>query len=188
MTYEEILSHLDEAISFCSSLGLESLVKKGRFSEYRRRIEHLLVLPGNWREGKVSPQQEAQFSKEGDAYVVALSDAYELSEIVPRLKDLDPETLKPKLRTVLKGPALPGREDANSNAARNALFELITAARFKDAGFQPRLGEHPDLQYNIKGTEMLIECKRPFSEAGIGNCAADAWRQLRRNLDQLQGQ
>jgi len=174
-SYQEILERLMNGLAFCRSIGLKSLAEKGRFSHYQNRIKRLIQIA---RQGEDLPAKEKQrIVDQLQQYLVALSEGFEFGDIISQLQHLPHEVLAPKLKTILKGPLLPSDENANSNAARNILFELNIAARLKHAAIEPQLGEHPDVRCEIAGKTLLIECKRPFTE-----------NQLRENIEHAANQ
>ncbi len=178
ITYGEILANLDAALEFCRQLGLG--VSGNRFEVYRQLIFDLDQAIIRGREAGTTPAPP-----EGIAdleYIVALTESTEFGEIIPYLRSCDPGIVRQKLTSVLQGPELPSDEDKNSNEARNILFELNLAARFKCAGVEPILGEHPDLKCIVDGRVLFFECKRPFSESKVVKRINQAAKQLRVSL------
>ncbi len=179
-SYEEILKRLTNGLAFCCSIGLKSPAEKGRFSHYQNRIKRLIRIA---RQGEDLPAKEKQhIFGQLQEYLVALSEGFEFGDIISRLQHLPREVLAPKLKTILKGPLLPSDENANSNDARNVLFELNIAARLKHAGIEPSLGEHPDVRCEIAGKTLFIECKRPLTETRLGENIEHAANQLLTDL------
>ncbi|OGU71459.1 MAG: hypothetical protein A3H45_00050 [Ignavibacteria bacterium RIFCSPLOWO2_02_FULL_55_14] len=179
-SYQEILERLTNGLAFCRSIELKNRAEKGRFSHYENRIKRLIRIA---RQGKDLPAKEKQhILGQLQEYLVALSECFEFGDIISQLQHLPHEVLAPKLKTILKGPLLPSDENANSNAARNILFELNIAARLKHAGIEPQLGEHPDVRCEIAGKTLFIECKRPFTETRLGENIEHAANQLLTDL------
>jgi len=177
--YEDILSGLDDALGFARDLGLKSLAKHGRFSHYRKKIDELIsTVIRRDLSSEVAKRIRARLRD----YLVALSESFELSDVMAHLKSLPPQVLGPKLKIALKGPTLPTQENTNSNNARNVLFELSVAARLKNAGIEPTLGEHPDVSCYVADKPVFIECKRPFAEATLGENIESAANQLLTHL------
>lgn len=84
------------------------------------------------------------------------------------------------LQEALQGqPDLADESDA-SNRGRNAAFELVIAGHLARAGLPVLLQMSSDVQTDFGGAPMLIECKRPFSEASVGRNLIDGAKQLRK--------
>src|SRR6266852_7484307 len=161
--YDAILAKLDTALNVCESLGLQDEVAALRFTAYRQKVERLVEVFLRRAQGKTTHELEASITTEHFESLLALSESAELGDIVPFVSQSDPAVLKPKLRDVLRGPALPNDENMNSSQSRNVLFELNCAHKLWRAGLAPRLGEHPDLACEIQAAKFLIECKRTSS-------------------------
>jgi hypothetical protein len=126
---------------------------------------------GAIRTRSLSSQNEEQLHK----YLVALMEGEEVSLLLPYLQESEPTAVAPKLKACLSGPIMPNDEDSNSNQARNIQFEIFLARTLWRAGFQPVLGEHPDLKCRVDSRWFLFECKRLFSPS---------LQQLRRRIGQ----
>ncbi len=161
--YDAILAKLDTALNVCESLGLQDEVAASRFTAYRQKVERLVEVFLRRAQGKTTHELEASITTEHFESLLALSESAELGDIVPFVSQSDPAVLKPKLRDVLRGPALPNDENMNSSQSRNVLFELNCAHKLWRAGLAPRLGEHPDLTCEVQAAKFFIECKRPSS-------------------------
>jgi hypothetical protein len=176
--YTDILERLTEVMAFCSSLGLN--LDGTRFEVYGQRIERLIEEISRASIKETPPHLAGGLSDL--EYFFPLTEAAEFGDVLPYLQTLDPSVLRKKIEVILRGPVLPSDEDLASNQARNILFELTLAARLWDAGFQPRLGEHPDLVCAVEGRELLFECKRPLSPGKVKKRINEAGDQLRANL------
>jgi hypothetical protein len=146
-----------------------------RFVEHARVLDHLIA-------DLTSPSGSSLIQRDPLRAGVALVESSELSEIVPYLRTAPPEGVTPKLRHVLRGPALPIEETQNSNQARNFMFELVLWSKLLRAGLAPELSEHPDLRCHVDNMELLVECKRTLSERGIVACVKRATAQLERQM------
>ena len=176
--YDVILERLTEAMLFCSSHGLT--LDGSRFEIYRQRIETLCE---KIRKGSIKETAPHLAGSHSDLeYFFPLTEAAEFGDVLPYLQTLDPSVLHKKIELILRGPVLPNDENLASNQARNILFELTLAARLWRAGFQPRLGEHPDLICAVEGKELFFECKRPLSPKKVKKRINEAGDQLRANL------
>ncbi len=180
---KEVLERFKRVDGFLHSFELVGVADRGRFGEYRRRIERTLQEFDDVEDPASRSQAEKSFLEEGLAgYGVALTESEEWAEVVPYLEGCDPEIVRQKVKDILSGPRLPLDESATSNHARNTLFELNMAARLSRAGLKPELGKGTDVRCQIRDRQVLIECKRPFREEGVGPNLRKAAGQLREAL------
>jgi len=166
--FEILLTRLEGVFALCRSLGLNP--EGGRFGEYRSLLEDMRVIAGSDSENFPARTRDAR-------YRVAFSETLEIIEILPYLVTCDPAALRPKLRVVLQGPALPSEESPASNEPRNVEFELRFAWLLMRAGFKPKLDEHPDVWLDAPWT-FLFECKRMYSANRIRDRIWEAGQQL----------
>jgi hypothetical protein len=174
-SYEDILHNLDSMLRFCGSIGLGNIAEQSRFAYYRRRIAYLLEVI------RVRPIPR-ELEEHQDEYRTYLTESIEFGQLLPYLQQCDPACVLPKIKVCLGGPALPGDESATSNVARNLQFELHLASTLWQAGFQPILGEHPDLKCKVEGKWLFFECKRILSKAKLTTRIREASKQLRKSL------
>lgn len=180
-SFEVIRGNLEATLDFCRSIELDT--DQSRFAEYRKRLDHLITVVRLRRYGvTVGRSVEEELRQEGLHYIITLTESTEFGDILPFLRTCDPNVIRPKLRNVLRGPLLPTDEDADSNQARNILFELNLAARLHRAGFEPVVGERPDVACEVDGKWLFFECKRPFSPGKISKLITKAARQLKSDL------
>lgn len=154
LSYEEILQDLEQFLELCSSIGLQE--KRGRFTQYRREIVALI-------DARKARSLSGQDEKQLDKYRIALLEGMEVSLMLPYLQQCESTALSPKIRACLKGPFKSNDENSTSNHARNIQFELFLASTLWRSGFQPVLGEHPDLKCRVENKWFFFECKRLFS-------------------------
>lgn len=180
--YEHIRAHVRSALAICQSLGLHP--GNTRFGEYAQRLDTLIDVIERRRTQQSSDRIERNIEKEQFHYMLALVESAEFGEVVNALAGCDAAALKAKLHDVLSGPYLPTDEDSSSkNKSRNTLFELSVAAKLHRAGFEPKLGEHPDLSIVVNERTVCFECKRPSSEAKVVDRLKEAEDQLLRVLN-----
>jgi hypothetical protein len=172
--WDWILNGLDGTLRFCRDLGLVRHVEGSRFEKHRAWVAELIA------ELKTGGQEAARaaFHRDPVRSFTALTEGSELAGILPFLLSVSPEMIKRKLRDVLKGPPLATAETANTNQARNVLFELNVASKLWRGGFAPELGEQPDVGCWVDGRAVYVECKRPFSENGARQAYTDALAQI----------
>jgi hypothetical protein len=133
----------------------------------------------------LTDKRRAEIEAVQETLVIALMESVDFGDIVAHIDAVEPALLRPKIKDVLQGPYLPNDENNTSNRSRNILFELSLAAKLRQAGFQPILGEHPDLVCEVMGRKVGFECKRPFSLARVPDRIQQAEGQLRRDLGDL---
>jgi len=175
LSYEYILQNLDHTLAFCKTIGLGPIAEKSRFAHYRRQIAHLLDVI----ETRPIPRELVEHQ---DEYRIALTESAEFGNLLPYLQQCDRTRVSLKIKACLSGPVLPSDESSTSNQARNLQFELYLASVLWQAGFQPILGEHPDLKCEVDGKWFFFECKRLLSNAKLKKRINEARKQIRRNL------
>lgn len=178
-----LLDTLDGAFRFCRSLGLDALVKTGRFAEHQKRITRLVALLDPDEHGMIaSPIPREAF----DTYVadsIAVTECLEFCFSIPYLATLPSPLVTQKLRLVLGEPSALADESAESNQSRNILFETHLAARAWRADLTTHLGPVSDVICDFQGRHLFIECKRPLWAKRLRRRIRGAEEQLRRHLD-----
>jgi hypothetical protein len=179
-SFENVVTGLDEALSLFRQIGLAAEVEESRFTEYRRQLQRLV----DARAQRDQIDDAAKKDSDADRAILGFAqvESLELAKLVPFLKTCDNTDLLPKVRAILRGPVLPADENQASNQARNIMFELSLASKLARAGLAPQLGEHPDLQCEVEGKRLWIECKRPLSAEKVGKRIVEANRQLHRHM------
>jgi hypothetical protein len=124
----------------------------------------------------------AHYLAEIDRNSVALTESEELVGALPYLQSISLERASSKFQALLQGPELPSDEDANSNYARNTMFELNLAARLTRAGLSVEPTGDADLEFMSDGIRWFGECKRPYRIETVESNVRDACRQLGQRL------
>jgi hypothetical protein len=178
-TWADLIRGLDASFAFAGSLGLDEAIPASRFAIFRTRLAELdEVLQ---RDG----DQAAARRFRGDdieANVVALTESQEFVTLLSFLKSIPADRARMKLQVALQGPELPADEDANSNHARNTMFELNIAGRLHRAGLDVEVGGDADLAFTCDGVRWFGECKRPYKVETIKRNLGEACRQLKIHL------
>jgi hypothetical protein len=182
MRYHEILSQLTKALEFCSSLNLAEAVEVSRFRNYQTRIERLCEIIQKDPLAELPKEIAEELKDQNLEYVLSLTESMEFVDGIAFLKTCPAEITRRKIAKVLAGPLLPNDEDENSNEARNTLFELNMAARLNKAGISTLPGVDSDVECEINGRKLLIECKRPFRERNVAKQIRKAGKQLKTRL------
>ncbi len=81
-----------------------------------------------------------------------------------------------RTREALSGSFLRS-EDSKNTRARNTQFELVLAASFRSAGYEPKL-EEPDVVVTMSVGRVGVAAKRPSSATNLGHTIRDAGRQI----------
>lgn len=116
------------------------------------------------------------------AHASSLFDAIEIMQILEEFSGDTTQSLREKVMRASGGSLIPAEEKSKNSSARNAMFELALASRWKSVGLQVELGE-PDIRLHIGDTCFLVECKRPFEMRSVTPNIEDANSQLGRELD-----
>jgi hypothetical protein len=182
MRYDELLSQLQQTLTFCASLDLNEAVKTSRFSNYQERIQQLCEIINKYSLEQLPEEIEKQLKNENLNYVLSLTESMEFVSCVAHFKTCEREIVRKKLANVLAGPVLPNDEDLNSNEARNTLFELNLASKLRKAGFIASPGIDADIECSVDSKDLVIECKRPFREQNVSRHIKKAGRQLKARL------
>jgi len=178
MRYAELLQKLETALVFCENLGLGDRVEASRFKEYRTLIISLCSIIDSYSFDSLPAGIKKELTDRNFEYVLSLTESVELVETMDYLKTCDKEIARVKLANILGGPLLPKDEDKNSNEARNTLFEVSLASKIWSAGLKPSLGRLADIEIEVAGKLLLIECKRPFREKRIKRRMKEARKQI----------
>lgn len=118
-----------------------------------------------------------------DETLWSLVEATELADTYCTLPKLERRLLKEKFGRVLNGPHNPQHETAETNLARNTLFELHLAGFLNHKGIAADICDNPDIACAIAGRNVFIQCKRPFSRKSVQSNIKNALKQLSRDLD-----
>lgn len=168
MKYEEILQKLDVVFSWVEELGLGECLKESRFTKYHAHISRLcsIISASDSFESLPDRIKEELETKQLE-YVLSLTESMEFTDATDYLKIGEEKIRRHKVEKILQGPFMPLDENQNSNEARNTLFEINLASQLHSAGLKPTLSMSPDVQLEIAGKQVLIECKRPLGERAI---------------------
>lgn len=177
-TWADLLAALDDALTFAKNLQLDAAVSASRFTSFRNRLAELADI----REHRGDGAAFTHYMAEIDRNSVALTESEELVGALSYLQSISLARARSKLQAVLQGPELPADEDANSNYARNTMFELNLAARLTRAGMSVEPTGDADLEFMSDGIRWFGECKRPYRLETVESNLRDACRQLGERL------
>jgi hypothetical protein len=172
--FDEVLNRLAPLDPWLTSLGVP--IKSDRWHEAVKAVklakDRRTVIDGG---GQFRAMDEY-------AHASSLFDAIEIIQILEAFYADATQSLREKVMRASRGCFVPAEEKIENSSARNAMFELALASRWKSLGLQVELGE-PDIQLHIGNTRFLVECKRPFEMRSVPSNIEDANSQLGRELD-----
>jgi aspartyl-tRNA(Asn)/glutamyl-tRNA(Gln) amidotransferase subunit B len=173
--YEDILKNLREARNWAEQIGGREIL--GRFREYEGNIEALI------RARESSNLDTFVKAKGNDVLMWSLAESMEVGDLPDALRNVEPSILKDRLRRAFRGPIIPVGEDANTNDARNIMFELVLASFLSSAGFDVSLRKEVDIEASVENYRFVVECKRLQSEKRFGEQLGKACEQIGGVLD-----
>lgn len=176
ITYREILNSLEEIDGWLCSQGFTQL---DRIRQNKRNLAVLVEAFENHTLDLFQTEANAEKRRE---LMWSLADSMEFTDSIANLRGIGCEIPREVLKRALDGPMDLTLENLNSNHARNAMFEIAVAGRLAKRGLVPRLGGEPDVVSTLEDRNILIQCKRVFSEKSLDDNLRDAARQLKRDL------
>jgi hypothetical protein len=177
--FSDILRDLRDAISWAEGRG----VTINASSRIRRYLAHVEAIEKVWR----SDGGEALIERETLANLVnSLMEADVSGQVIKEIRKLsspDPNLLE-NIDKSFTGPLRTEDENdrTSSNRARNLFFELRLGAQFLLAGLPVKFGEDADVETDVDGRKIYVECKRPFTANKLGQLISDARDQLIANF------
>jgi hypothetical protein len=170
--YDSFLKEIAKLDDWLGSLGIS--VKKDRWHEAVSMVRQA-------KEQRQQVERGIPFCPIPN-YVPALFEALEVLNVFRAFSGDSSLMLREKLLRALSGPSSPAHEKPDNSAARNAMFELMLAADWKNLGADVKLGE-PDIEIVVGGAIFRVECKRPFSARSVRRNIEDAAGQLSKALE-----
>ncbi len=175
-TYQEMLKALEEIDSWLCDQGFTKL---DRIRRHKRNLAVLVEALENRTLDLFQTEANAERRRE---LMWSLVDSMEFTDSIAYLRAMACEIPHEVLRRALDGPTDLTFEDHNSNHARNAMFEIVIAGRLAKRGLVPRLGGEPDVVSRLEDRNILIQCKRVFSDRSLEDNLRAAGKQLKRDL------
>ncbi len=110
----------------------------------------------------------------------AFAELHDLLEIHHHLNLVEDSKVEDSLRKIIAGPVLLADEkkDGGSIQGRNFTFELYAASRFLRAGLNVFFKSEADINIDIQGTLLHVECKRVVSGNNLENLINGAIDQI----------
>jgi hypothetical protein len=171
--FEETLAKLDEIDIWLQGHGYKA---HDRIRKYSKNIREML-------EFQVSDDLRLLESISDEKRREILWSYVEADEFVravePLRRCIGDDVLAGPIDKALGGPADLYLENQKNSQGRNFMFELIMGGRLAKAGITPAFDQGPDLQVHFMGLRVAMQCKRPFSRAGLEETIGKAISQLK---------
>jgi hypothetical protein len=179
-TFEQIKKDLEEAIALIQSLLGREINSTCRVMQY---LQDVAALERTWQVNA----GKAAIAEHGHRRLVNSAMEADVLGFVTKLvaeKIKTDKQLLRKLEQCFYGPAQAEDERAGASIrARNFFFEMRLLGQLIYAKLPAIAGEHPDVQTEIVGKPVLIECKRAFSRNNLRSLTSKAREQLDRELE-----
>lgn len=175
INYHEILDELNNTSDWLQRIRLD--VSNSRFSKI---LQYMEIICEHHQKKEVDTLIQ-NYDNEILSYATLESGAFlEIHKAFSTLKDH--QIPRSKLKEILQGPFLPRHEDPKEQNihARNTLFELQIAAKFKNAGID--VIRFDDVSFLFKGHKFNAQCKRIHSSKMIGENVEKAIDQISRKI------
>jgi len=170
--YDQLLERLAVTATWLSERA-QIQTAGTRFDEVYTNVQEIV------RRFSAGEVEELIAEKGNEEIWLSLTESDAFTRIHSALKNFDSAKLPRKaLKDMLGGPLLPREETPNTAHSRNILFELELAARFHEAGIDV-IG-FDDVQIYLHGSQIGIQCKRPYSEKGVKSNLRLAKEQIRK--------
>ena len=179
LKFAELAEHLDGAVEWLARMGVD--VTKSRLGRYRRDMLELSAAAESKDIDRLKVLYESALTPLFEANeIVGIYDAFAGSAHENYVRD--------RIQALSSGPISYTDEDTSaSNRARNLAFELQMAARLLAAGLSLEEKIRSDITTRVGTRVVLLECKRPHSEAGVERSVMDAKHQLKQHCDGVDG-
>jgi hypothetical protein len=179
-TFEQIRKDLEDSIVLVQSLLGREINNTCRVMLY---LQDVAELERTWQ----VDSGKAAIAEHGNRRLVnSTMEADVLGYVTKLLADkikTDKQLLE-KLEQCFYGPTQAEDERPGASIkARNFFFEMRLLGQLVSAKLPAIAGEHPDVQTEIAGKPVLIECKRAFSRNNLRSLASKARDQLNRELE-----
>ncbi|HEY8515703.1 MAG TPA: hypothetical protein VIS07_09340 [Candidatus Binatia bacterium] len=182
LTFDRIAADVEKVLAICSDAGVRTAGTRIAVAAKRIREiwEHIATHRPDEDWPRVGGFRDVSLLIEGSEFATLLP-------CIERWLAEQPEDVSSKLNRVLSGPLLPTQETAETNKARNVLFELTLAAKLERFGRRTEHGEHPDVTLRLPQRDIFLECKRTFSPKKVDENMKDAEAQLASDLEEAPG-
>jgi len=175
---DQFVAELDRIAAWLVQQGIR---RQNRFQLYRQNIAWLQAHDLESDRARV----HADFEKRGRMTEVLSTfvETIEMVETIPTLIDAGVAVPVDLLKRAFSGPVDTFREDACSNHARNAIFELTMGAMAARRRLRPILSTaNPDVQFQFENRRVSLECKRVISEGKVLERIEEGIEQLAKSV------
>lgn len=171
-SYVSLLEQAEAAAIWLTSHGAR--VDSTRIASHIARLRSRLFVTGSV---KSTPPEHW-------SHLWQLSEVHDLVEIHRCLSSVKDANFFETLRKTTSGPILLADEgtEGGSIQARNAAFELFTAARLARAGLPVSFNTKADVTAMVEGVAVAVECKRVSSAEALDDRIKEAHKQIRRRI------
>jgi hypothetical protein len=170
-SYADQLARFDAACSWLAVLGVD--INRTRLGIYRRVLGELVEKHSRDAIDELLGQYGFPLLSN------VLFESTELIDIHEGLRGGDANVTQSLGKFAAGCTLLTEERRTGNNVARNAGFELDTAAAFRRCGFSISLLPPADFWVRVADSEIAVECKRPFSYDGLRSNFEKAFSQLR---------
>ena len=170
--HELTIKKYNEACCWLQDLGID--FRPTRFKNY---IEQSQLIFGKNAKDIDQYKSDIEFREAVDAFLNANREIHELLRIVEGLRKIENEQeFIEQLRKTASGSTL---QTINpKDYSRNFAFELDIASRFIYAGYKVNLSKIADIEVDIDGVTLYVECKRITSPGQLRKRVKSANSQL----------
>jgi hypothetical protein len=175
---DQFVAELDRIAAWLVQQGVR---RQNRFQLYRQNIAWLRAHDLESERAQVY----ADFEKRGRITEVLSTfvETIEMVETISTLLDAGVVVPAELLKRAFSGPVDTFRENACSNLARNAMFELTMGAMAARRELNPILSTHnPDVQFEFENRRVSLECKRVISESKVFERIEEGTEQLAKSV------
>jgi hypothetical protein len=175
---DQFAAELDRIAAWLVQQGVR---RQNRFQLYRQNIAWLRAHDLESERAQVY----ADFEKRGRITEVLSTfvETIEMVETISTLLDAGVVVPAELLKRAFSGPVDTFRENARSNLARNAMFELTMGAMAARRELNPILSTHnPDVQFEFENRQVSLECKRVISESKVFERIEEGTEQLAKSV------
>jgi len=181
-SFEAVYQRYVSALEWMQILGVR--LGAGRTAFYERILNYW---KDAYRTASVDEVREAF-----PDFVSSMFEVFDFISVFEALREVPADQLlsvAAKLERGVNGPINAAEETPVSTAARNFLFEAVTAAKAHrpEHGVEAILNARTDTGISVGRNKIWVECKRVTSIGAIERNAARASRQLERTFEQVVG-
>jgi len=178
--FEEIIADLDAIDRWLREHGLEA---HDRIRTYRKNIRQMIAVQES--DEKLETLQNITDERLREIVWSYVEAEEFVRAVLPLRAVIGADLLAVQIKKALDGPADLYLETRKNNRGRNFMFELIMGGRMAKGGFIPVFDQGPDVQFQLCGLRVAMQCKRPFSIEGLEESIGKAIAQLKADAADL---